>query len=187
MFALSHGVRPDVFDEKEKRKEGYSPTFLCIQMILEYNAPPSTKVYLYRSSNWVRSNDRQFAGADSIAETFVNRSIPEFLDFHKTDDDEKHAGFDEKFMKWHAEVAPGAESTWKYRWAWTNVDPDLGPNTTMKNYLMRFTPLPPDQVASFVTFSTKVADVKRLTIRTFAPAYKYAPDLFDNQLVITFN
>ena len=186
MFALSHGVRPEVFDGVERRKTAYAPTFFCIQIVLEYDTPPSTKVYLYRNSNWVRPTDSKFDGEDVDSYSFTDKSISEFIEFHKSNDDKKLAEFDQKFMKWHAQVTPQSETTWKYRFSWTNVDQNLGSNTTMKNYLMRFTPLPPNQAKTLMTFSAKVSNVKKLTVRTFAPAYKDAPDLFDNQLVITF-
>jgi hypothetical protein len=186
---VSHSVRRDVVDLDAEEVKQFPPTYLGVQMVLEYRSPTS-RVNLIRTGDWVRDpqswplavgedcENAPFHAGEWAADPSI--TVTEFKELHLTN---SSGAADCKLGEWHAQPDPGLQSSWeKASWWASDVE---GTVIGIKNYLIRFTPTLRRESKRTVLFSAKVSDVQRIKVRTFAP-FPLAADLFDNELTINF-
>jgi len=189
-FSVNHIVRSDVADDSDG---DYDPTYLGVQILSYAKGPysPSSKVYLFRNGNWVGFDGSSLKKPFSRA--YANRSFSDFATLQSETNDETASRellkrFSEVFGEWHGKVTPDSQSSWEFRGNWAGRDvtsAGVGP-AAIKNYLIRFTPNSSGYSTKYLLFNTNVANYEKIRIRTFAPTFSGSPDLFDNDVTITF-
>jgi hypothetical protein len=200
-LVVNHSIQRDVDEQDEEADDGLEPFYVGVQFISYFRAPlrPSTLVYLYRNKGWIRSGDANFDGGE-IGNAFGSRTPADFFAFHDPNNkDCPRPGeicekqFDKAFMKWHGAVSKDSDNSWEFGSPWVIDKQDQNADRMLvKNYLLKFTPhyyVAGNLLRNSskpVVFSTEVASLEKIRIRTFAPTFEFSPDLFDNDVTLVF-